>query len=306
MTMKLRDLTVMDLDLQRGPDVIAWGAAPNLIVQGMPIMGFEGDHYYGPASAVDAFSEWTDVAAALDPSGRGGDETALSIGAELHGRLFLLFNGGWRDGYSPATLKAIASAIVFYRVKRLRVEDNFGDGMFVSLLTPYVNQAWKEFNDAHPSSRHGGTEIEGIRSQRTQKEIRMLSILEPLTQSHRLVVAKRVIEDDYKSLSKIDGDDLRDKYSLFYQFSHVTRERDSLLHDDRVESLAILGSMFSEMLGINPWDSAARREEDRMAEELEKLLGEGVEVGGESDRSGASSSQRPGAVRSGPSRTRVH
>jgi hypothetical protein len=272
--LKLRDLIVMDLDLERGPAVLAWGTDPKNIVQGLPLLGFEGDKFYGPASTVEIFEPYSVVKAALDPSGRGGDETALSVIAELHGRLFLLYVGAWRDGFSPQTLAAIAQVLVRYRVSYLMVEDNFGDGMFTQLLTPHVIKAWKDHNDRAPQAKHGSTAIEGVRSQRTQKELRILSALEPATQGHRLVVARKVIEDDHKAIMSIDGDEIRHHYSFQHQFTHLTRERDALLHDDRLESVALAVSQFAELLGINPWDSAARKAEEKLDEELERLFGD--------------------------------
>lgn len=300
--LKLRDLIVMDLDFTRAPDVLAWGTDPKNMLQGLPLMGFEGDHFYGPANEGTTYSDYTTIEGAIDPSGRGSDETAMSIAAELHGRVFLLFNKAWRDGYSPTTLKAIADACVFYRVRKLTIEDNFGDGMFTKLLEPYVIKAWKDFNATQPSNKHGGTELVGVRSQRTQKELRLLQILEGSTQSHRVVVAKKVIEDDYKSLAEINGDDLRDKYSLMHQWSHLTRERDSLLHDDRLESVALAVSQFADALGINPWDSASARAEEKMEEELEALFADADDLMGESH---SRPSDRPGAARGAPSGSKV-
>jgi hypothetical protein len=298
--LKLRDLVVMDLDLERGPDVVAWGTDPKHVQSDLPLLGFEGDRFFGPASSVEIFSPYTQIVGAVDPSGRGGDETVLAIGAELHGRLFLLYVGAWRDGYGPNTLTGIATALVRYKVRKLRVEDNFGDGMFAQLLSPYVIKAWAEYNDRKPQAAHGGTDIEGIRSQRMQKELRILSVLEPVTQAHRMVVSKKVITDDYKSLSEIDGDEIRHHYSLFHQLTHLTRDRDCLLHDDRLETVAILASMFPEALGINPWDSAARRAEDKIQEELEKLLGDDLD-GQEAARDSVRALNRVG-----PSSSRVH
>src|SRR5262249_30335246 len=76
--LKLKDLIVMDLDLQRGPDVIAWGTDQKNIAQGLPLMGFEGDRFYGPASSIEVFTEYAQIIGAVDPSGRGGDETTLA------------------------------------------------------------------------------------------------------------------------------------------------------------------------------------------------------------------------------------
>jgi hypothetical protein len=302
--LKLRDLIVMDLDIERGPEVVAWGTAPANVINDLPLMGFEGDRFYGPASNAEVFAPYTSVKAWCDPSGRGSDETSLTIGAELHGRVLLLHLGAWREGFGKPTLQAIADAMVTYKVQKLMVEDNFGDGMFIQLLRPYVEKAWKKYNEGKPSDRqHGGTEIEGIRSSRTQKELRILSAMEPVTQGHRLVVAKRVVERDQAMMLQIDGEEVRHHYSLFHQLTHLTRERDALLHDDRLEALAGLLTTYAEVLNIDPWDSAARKAESDMEEELHKLLGDDLD-----DLGPSGSSLRPGAVGGGGrvSRSRVH
>jgi hypothetical protein len=275
--LKLRDLIVMDLDLALGPAVLAWGTDPKNIVQGLPLLGFDNDKYYGPATSVEVFEKYTSIKAALDPSGRGGDETTLAIVAELHGRLFLLYIGAWRDGYSPQTLRAIADAFVRYNVSYCRIEDNFGDGMFTALLQPHVLKAWKERNDRSRQDQQGGTELEGIKSNRVQKELRILAAMEPVTQGHRLVVSKKVIEDDHKMIMAIDGEEFRQHYSAFHQLTHLTRERDSLLHDDRLESIAIAVTNYAEIIGINPWDAAANRAEEKLEAELEHLFSDDLD-----------------------------
>lgn len=298
--LKLRDLIIMDLDIERGPEVVAWGTSN--IVQDLPLLGFEGDRYYGPASNVDAFAPYSVVRAWCDPSGRGSDETTLAIGAELHGRIFLLYVGGWRDGFGKPTLNAIAEALVTYKANKLWIEDNFGDGMFIQLLRPHIEQAWKKYNDKRPSGKqHGGTDVEGIRSSRTQKELRILSAMEPVTQGHRLVVSKRVVEQDHLNMLQVDGDEVRHHYSLFHQMTHLTRERDSLLHDDRLEAVAGLLTTYSEVLNIDPWDSVVRKAEDDMEEELRRLLGDDFVDGTDGPAEG-------GNLRAGHrvSRPRVH
>lgn len=301
--LKLRDLIVMDLDIERGPEVVAWGTSGPAI-NDLPLLGFEGDRYYGPASNADVFAPYTSVKAWCDPSGRGSDETSLCIGAELHGRIFLLYVGAWRDGFGKPTLEAIAAALVTYKATHLTIEDNFGDGMFMQLLSPYIVRAWQKYNDSKPeAAKHGGTEIEGIRSSRTQKELRILSAMEPVTQSHRLVVAKRVVEQDHTMMLQIDGEEVRHHYSLFHQLTHISRERDSLLHDDRLEALAGLLTTYAEVLNIDPWDSAQRKADSDMEAELQRLLGDDLD-----DQGPGGNSLRPGAVGGGSrvSRSRVH
>ena len=42
-------------------------------------------------------------------------------------------------------------------------------------------------------------------------------------QAHRLVVAKEVLEEDMGQVSRRDGTDLRDRYSLMHQITRLTR-----------------------------------------------------------------------------------
>jgi hypothetical protein len=285
--LKLSDLIVDGLDQINGPDIISWGNDSKLIHNELPMMGFDGNRFYGPANKGTTYSRYNSITAFLDPSGRGGDETALAIVAELHGRLFLLYCNGWRDGYGPDTLKGIANTLVQLRVGKVLIEDNFGDGMFLALITPHIIKAWK---DAETTAKRTGqpwkdddphgTTIEGIRSPRVQKELRILSVLEPATQQHRLVVSASVIEQDYTSVKKyteVVGSEAIQQYSLIHQMSHLTREKDSLLHDDRIESLSGAVAQYASLLGIDSLESAERLREEREEEELLRLLGDDLD-----------------------------
>jgi hypothetical protein len=279
--LKLRDLIVDGCDYTVGPDVISWGNASDLIIHNLPSLGFEGDKFHWPASKSKTSSPYNTVKASIDSSGRGGNETVLTIGAELHGRIFLLNQWGSRDGYSKPTLEAIATKLVQFRVNHLVIEDNFGDGMFLALLTPVVIEAWRKHNEGKPHAIHGGTTIEGIKSPRVQKEVRILSVLEPATQQHRLVINTTVIEEDAKAAAKYTedvGQETGHHYSLIHQMTHLTRERECLLQDDRVEGLAMLVAQFADVLGINPWESAKQRDEDRWEKELEALFEEAEDL----------------------------
>jgi hypothetical protein len=273
--LKLRDLIVMAVDPSMGPESVAWSNAPEHIQNELPIMGFEGDRYYGPASVSEKFSPYSSIKASLDISGRGSNQTALNIVAELNGRLYHLHCGAWLEGYSPATLNAIADACVRFNVQELYPEDNFGDGMFTALITPVLIKAWAKYNKGKPEHLRGGTDIIPIKSPKTQKELRILAALEPASQQHRLVVSTTVIEEDQKDIRQmVDaiGADNVHHYSLMHQWTHLSREKDSLIQDDKLEGLAMAVSLYADLLGINPWDAAKRKEEEVLDEELEAFL----------------------------------
>lgn len=273
--LRLSELIVMSLDRERGPDTVSWGSDLKNRLDDIQPIALDGDYLYGPASVSESSSKYQDIRAFIDPSGTGQDETTLTIAGVLHSRPFVLKQSGWSDGFSPETLTAIAELLVAYRVSRCDVEEDFGQGMFAPLLEPYVKTAWDEFKKRFPQEKSGiATEIETVRSEKRQKELRILAILEPLFNAHRLVIAKEVFESDYEDTMARDGTEMRDRHSLMHQITRLTRERDCLTHDDRVEGLAGVCGMFSDYLGLMPEDAAKRAEEKRIEEELEKYLQE--------------------------------
>jgi hypothetical protein len=274
--LRLSDLMVMGLDPKRGPDLVSYGRSEELRIDGLPLLGFDGDHFYRPAAVSETYSPWNEVYAWIDPSGRGADETALAIVAELHGIVYALHVNGFRDGYSPATLASLAAALVRFDVMTCEVEDEFGQGMFASLLKPNVEQAWKKVNKGRQRGSYGGTKIEGIRSAKVQKELRILQVMEPLTQAHRLVVDIKVIEEDYASVTSMDDEavETRHRYALFHQYAYITREADCLGHDDRLEALAKACARFAERIGLDPGGAAAMAQDDRIEEELDRMFEE--------------------------------
>lgn len=275
--LKYKDLMVTSLDPQRGPETLVWSEDPKQRITDIQRMGFDGDYIHAAIVPPDTtYAPYNRIVAAVDNSGRGSDETALVILAELHGRVFLLHLWADTAGYDIATLSHIAAACVRFKVQKIRLESNFGDGMFAALLRPVLEAAWKK----HLKGRNeidgpSGTEIEEMRaSNQMAKERRILSVLEPVVQSHRLVVDRSVMEWDYESILKKEGEDGRHRYSLFHQFTHLTRDKDCLVHDDRLDALALGVADFADILGVDPGTVAAQSAEERMDEELAKLFGE--------------------------------
>lgn len=60
----------------------------------------------------------------------------------------------------------------------------------------------------------------------------------------------------------------------------ITRERDCLGHDDRLESLAGAVSIFAPQLGVDPLGIAVQSREEREMDEIERLMAEDDEAVG--------------------------
>lgn len=268
--LRLKDLVVMDLDDERAPEEVVWGTTN--LQRDLPIMGMEGDFYYGPVNVESVtYRKYEEVIGYIDGSGRGKDETALSIAGLLFGICYWLHLWASTDGYGPKTLVAIAKACVRFRVSTLYVEANYGDGMLPALLRPILIMEWARYNKAN-RGKEGGTKIEEVKSGKQGKELRILSVLEPITQQHRLVVSRSVVEWDHESLKSIEGEETRYRYAWGYQYTHLTRERDSLAHDDRLESLAGALGQFAPRLGVDPLGMAVRAREEDSEDELIRLM----------------------------------
>lgn len=280
--LKLRDLIVMDLDDQQGPEEVVWGNTH--VERDLPVMGFDGDFYHGPMSVGPTFRRWTKTVGFLDTSGKGADETSLAIVSELFGRAFLRSLFASRDGFGDSTLQGIADRCVRFGVHELIIEENFGGGMFAKLLRPVLTKTWQRYlKSAAAKGRDPdlpqGTKIVEQSSGKINKEARILGILEPLVQQHRLVVSKEVIRYDYESMQQIDGEDSRHRYAFGYQFTHLHNVRDCLGHDDRVESVSGACGAFIEALGVDPHGMASQSRQEKEEEELEKLFGDDIEGG---------------------------
>lgn len=148
--------------------------------------------------------------------------------------------GGHKCGYSDEGMKILHNEAKKHKVNLILVESNFGDGMFTQLLQPW-------FTD---KAGYACT-IEEINNHK-QKELRIIDTLEPLLNQHRIIVDRHVIEQDF-----IDAQDAAVSvengfvFSLFYQLTHITRDRNSLTHDDRVDAFAGCAARFMEIMNAD-------------------------------------------------------
>ena len=134
-------------------------------------------------------------------------------------------------------------------VNEILVESNFGGvEVYAQILKPYLTKA------------EAACRVEPIRSNK-QKELRIIDTLAPVLQTHRFAVDRRVVEAD-ADLVKNAKDDKDVSYSLFYQLTRLTHDRGSLLHDDRLDAVAMAVQWFQEQAAQNQFVRA----QDRMSE----------------------------------------
>jgi hypothetical protein len=245
--LKLRDLMVTSMDTRLAPVQLAWCNDPEMIINDLPAVGLAGDKLYRPLFKAKELTEYAGSVMAIDPSGTGKDETAYAVVKILHGNLFLVASGGFKEGYSEATLKGLAAIAAYHKVNAVIVESNFGDGMFNQLLKPILAKV-------HPVT------VEEVKHS-VQKERRICDVLEPIMNQHRLVVDAAVIERDFEAPQK---------NQLFYQMTRISREKGALSSDDRLDVLAIAVTYWVDHMSRDTEKAA----DDHRAAQLEALLGD--------------------------------
>ena len=107
----------------------------------------------------------------------------------------------------------------------------------------------------------------------TQKERRIIDTLEPVLNQHRLIVDKGVIKEDLESI-KIYPLEQQQQYSLFYQMTRLTKDRNSLKQDDRLDVLAIAVADCLEMLSVDAEEEIRLRQEAEEEAWLDELFGD--------------------------------
>jgi hypothetical protein len=258
--LKLRDLIVHDVDADMGHVKLAWSNEREYTIQDLHAGGYDGDRYQRPLFKSPEMAKYTGTVMAIDPSGQGTDETAYAIVKILFGQLYLVEVGGFKDGFAEETLMALAAAALRHGVNYVIAEKNYGGGMFNNLLKPHLTRLKAGAFDEDWKGWSTG-----------QKELRLLDTLEPLVASHRLTVARKVIEDDLKLQQESP------QYSFVYQFTRMSRQKDAVRHDDRLEAVAMACSYWTERMSRDQ-DAAHKAhqqtlKEKALREHMEHCLG---------------------------------
>jgi hypothetical protein len=256
--LKLSDLIIMDVDNDKAPEKPIHGSLSHLEVKDIPNLGMRGDRYYEPLKTLGEWVDYSGSVLAIDPSGRGSDETAYAVIKMLNGYLYCPDAGGIKGGYGTETLTGLVSIAKANKVNYVLIESNFGDGMFSELIKPFFT---KEYPVTLEEVRHS-----------KQKELRIIDTLEPVMNQHRLVVDKKVVENDYKTIQQYPQDSMQ-RYSLFYQLTRLTRDRGALAHDDRLDALSMAVAYWVEQMASDADDLIRDRQEEMLNKELESFLG---------------------------------
>lgn len=226
--LKLENLIVANFNSEKAPVMPIWNTDIRSCWQAAPRFGTRPqDKFYFAMQAPYDYREFDLSVMYIDPAGGGSrsqDEMAYGIVKLLGTYVYIYDVDGVSGGYDKEELMKLVTAAKEAKVDIVYIEKNYGNGAHYSMLKPLF--------DAHyPECR-----LEEL-NESGQKELRIIDSLQPLLGQHRLVVSQNAIMKDYNSIQRYPAE-VKMTYSCFYQMGHITSDRNSLRHDDRVDALA--------------------------------------------------------------------
>jgi len=255
--LKINDLIVTDLDTEHCFEKYVWCNDPDKAWTDLPCVGMAGDRYYRPLMTVGDQVKYETCVLAIDPSGRGTDETAYAAVASYGSQLFVLECGGIQGGFDPPVLEELSQIAKRTKARLCLVEANLGGGMFASLLKPYL-------------ARNYRCQIEEV-THSVQKEKRICDVLEPCLNSHSLLLDRRIVLKDAESVQNRPHEQQR-QYQLLWQLSRIQRLRGALRHDDRLDALAMACQYFSEFMAKDVDRLMRDRKDDARTDMLREYM----------------------------------
>lgn len=257
--LKFSDLIVEQLDPTKAFGEYMWSKDDRYIIDDIPTLGISNDYYYRSGwKASEAFS-YEGSLMTIDNSGFGNDEIAYTITKMLNGYVFLFKVGGVSTP-TEENMKTLANLCKDYKVNHVRIERNHGGGTFTELFKTHCKSIHKcSIDDVHVT---GG------------KEKRIINLLEPLMNQHRLIVDQQCIVDDHDNLPTNLGNE-RLVYSCFHQMSRITAERGCLTHDDRLDALSLAAEYWEEYIGRDAKEASKHKRSEELDAELEEFMSSG-------------------------------
>lgn len=255
--LRLSDLVITSLNPEKAHEKYVWASNPEVRANELPCVGMTGDFYYRPMQLQGDMLDYQGSVMSIDPSGKGKDETGYCITKFLNGQIFVFECNGLGGGYTDEVLGLLVKAAQKHQVNKIIIEENFGQGMFSQLLKPYLHKYYP-------------VEIEEVRHNK-QKELRMIDTLEPILNQHRLIIDDSVVLKDYNSTSQYKSE-VALRYQLFYQMSRLTKDKGSIVHDDRLDALAMCVAYWADNMAKDAELSILDRKRELQDKELDLFM----------------------------------
>lgn len=252
--LKIENLIIADFNVDKGPVLPVWSNDIRNMYQSATV----GAKYrlFRAVNRVYEYREFDQTIMYIDPAGGGknGDEMGYAIIKLIGAYIYISSVGGVPGGYEEEKLIDLVNVAKKWGAKTVCIEKNFGNGAHANMMKPlFAREDWPVI-------------LEEV-YETGQKELRIIDVVEPLLTSHRLIMSPEAVESDASSVNRYPID-LRTTYRFLHQMSMLTRDRNCLRHDDRLDALAGAIRYVVEKLDF---DTQVQIEAKRRAEELDKL-----------------------------------
>lgn len=223
--LKSDKLVFMTTMQERSPLLINWSAAEINRIHPPVDFPIKERYYRGSVAEGSEYGPFEATHMYVDPAGGGqnGDELAFAVSRFIAGKVHLVDVGGMMGGLTDKNFDALTDVAVKWKPHQIDVEKNFGNGALASVWTPRLLAKYK-------------CHIEDV-WETGQKELRIIDALEPVIGSNRLIVADDLLQIDWERCQKYPAEK-RGTYSFFWQLARITRDKGSLVHDDRLDAVA--------------------------------------------------------------------
>jgi len=219
-----------------------------------------------PSSISEQRAKLQGVVMYVDPAGGGknGDETGYAVVGFLNGNIWVLDVGGVPGGYSVESFRKLAGVAKAWAVNRILIEKNFGFGAYLHTWLPILRGEYSDVSS-------GGCALEEV-YESGQKELRIIDTLEPVMARGALIFNDDLARKEAASLAAYPSDK-RNTYSLFHQIAFITRDKQALIHDDRLDALAGAVRYWVKLVGIDQQAAIERTRQREFSAWLKNPMG---------------------------------
>jgi len=258
--LKIQDLLVYPLDREEVPGKFRWAAVPENRVDHVPQSAITDEYFYRASADTSEYFKYTKKIMYVDPAGGGqnGDETAFVILYYCNGYIFVMDIGATKGGWSEQGFAHLSDAYNAWDCGTAYVEKNFGHGALAAM--------WKQHD------KLVNIEDDMVTG---QKEVRICNVLEPVMAAHKIVVNESVLKTDVQLCADRPSQH-RSVYQLFFQLQKITRDKDALIHDDRLDALSGGVKVLMDLMAINADVAINRVQKERYEAMMLDPLGTGI------------------------------
>jgi len=204
----------------------------------------------------------------VDPTGGGanGDELAYGVTGLCAGRVLAADAGGRPGGLGEAAVDWMTEKALKWKPKTIAIEKNYGNGAFAAVWLPKLKAAFDKLHIPHPG-------IEEV-WEAGQKELRIIDVLEPMIGAGKFIMYEGLIQSDWDQCQHYPMEK-RKTYSLLWQMARITKDRDSLIHDDRLDAVAGSARYWVDALSQDTQKAIAKAKNEAYKKLMENPLGNG-------------------------------